>query len=109
MGLFELLDYACAALTEAGYADVWAWTPRKIFHRLDVHNRLAANRRLVDFETGLLAARGDEKQVRNLVQRTERLASPRTAATGEDSGERRAAPKEHAAAMDEELRKAGWA
>lgn len=109
MGLFDLLDYACAALTEAGYRDVWNWTPRQIFHRLDVHNRLAANRRLVDLETGLLAARGDEKQVRSLVQQTQRLASPRTPSPAEDSGDRRAASREQAEVLDQELRKAGWA
>lgn len=108
MGLFELLDYACAALTEAGYREVWTWTPRQIFHRLDVHNRLAANRRLVDFETGLMASRADDQAVQKFVQRNERLASPGTAATPQDSTERRAAPPQRAAALDEELKKVGW-
>lgn len=110
MGLFELLDYACAVLTEAGYSDVWSWTPRQIVHRLDVHNRLAAKRRLVDLETGLMAFRGDEKALQKFVQQAESLASPRAARGGDHSVERNPRPPaDRAARFDEELKKVGWA
>lgn len=110
MGIFELLDYACAALAEAGYQDPWSWTPRQIFHRLDVHNRLAATRRMLDLQTGLLAARGDERSLQKFEQAQRRLALPKAGGAPDDrEDEPRAAPPQRVRAMDEELRKVGWA
>lgn len=110
MGLFELLDYACASLAEAGYRDPWSWTPRQIFHRLDVHNRLAANRRIVDLQTGLLASRGDEKALKKFEQEQRRLALPQSTRAPEhgDDGPRRAPPA-RTEAMEDALKKVGWA
>lgn len=65
MGLWELLDQACAVLTEAGYRDPWNWTPRQIMHRLSVHMKLRDQQSLVDLNIALLAARGDEKALQS--------------------------------------------
>ncbi len=66
MGLWETLDYACAALCEAGYPDPWSWTPRQIFHRLSVHRQLQNAETLRQLDVAVLGARGEEKAIKDL-------------------------------------------
>jgi len=111
MGFFELLDYACASLAEAGYRDPWDWTPRQIFHRLDVHNRLAANRRLVDLQTGLLASRGDKKHLEKYVADQRKIAATQTESSSDNALDKRHRPPAddaQAARSEAALKAVGW-
>lgn len=111
MGFFELLDQACAVLAEAGYRDPWEWTPRQIIHRLEVHNRLSAQRSLLDLQVGVLAARGDQKHVDRFVQAQKRIAATDRASATDNAMERkggRAASPSQTARVDKALEAAGW-
>ena len=111
MGLWELLDYACATLTEAGYPDVWDWTPRQILHRLEVHKRLKADRSILDLEIALLAARGDEKAVKAAYDQHRRMASPEPSGPGDPVRKGSPAvpvPRQAATDEDDLLKQVGW-
>jgi len=111
MGLIELLDYACAVLQEAGYPNPWAWSPRVIIHRLDVHNRITAQRRLIDMHVSLLAARGDQKHVERFAEAQKRIAEPEKATptdTRAVSAEIKPASRRQVEEMQAALAAAGW-
>lgn len=61
-------------------------TPREIVHRIQVHDRIHAERLIEDVNVGVLASRGEKKDLEDFHRKASTVAASRP----EDSSEQRA-------------------